>query len=341
MSIYRLVWLFLVLLSLTTLLSAQSAYKYSYMPKKVYENQLFPVTVVGPDNFLSLTFDTSSITQPIFSKPLQVKNGNDTFYTFYFKANKRSIQIPKLFLSSNDANIVLDEHHILISPLKIRKDFCGVLAAKMKIKSQQVSNYDGENHILTLSIEAFEANLEDMALNLSEFGIEALKRNNAKVTAEFYAVLPRKQKELKFSYFNTLKKQYKTFTIPVEVANASVTTQSDLNPKVDAFERVKRYALILFSLFFIIMFIWKRDFFYLILAVISLITLLTFYIPHKKICIKQGSPLYIIPTNTSTIGTKVENKLDTMLLGTRGEYNKIEYKPGIIGWIKNEDICEN
>jgi len=75
--------------------------------------------------------------------------------------------------------------------------------------------------------------------------------------------------------------------------------------------------------------------------VISLITLLTFYIPHKKICVKQGAPLYIIPTDTSTIGTRIDNQLDTMLLGTRGEYNKVEYKKGIIGWIKNEDICDN
>jgi len=343
MSSYRSIWLFLTLvLSFTTLLSAQSEYKYSYIPKKVYENQLFPLTIVGPDNKASLIFDTSSIIQPLFSKPLQVKNGNDTFYTFYFKAEKRDMKIPKLFISSSDTNISLSEHQIPISTLKINKIFSGVLAANMKIKGQQVSNYDGKNHILTLSVEAFEANLEDMSLiNVSEFGIEDLKRNNAKVTAEFYAVLPREQKELKFSYFNTLKRQYKTFTIPVEVVNSSVTTQSDLNPKVDAFKRLKRYALIFFSLFFLMMFIWKRDFFYLVLGVISIITLLTFYVPHKKICVKQGSPLYIIPTETSTIGTKVDNKLDTMLLGTRGKYNKIEYKPGIIGWIKNEDICEN
>jgi len=341
MSIFRFVLLFVGFLFFSpSLLNAQSEYKYSYMPKKVYENQLFPVTVVGPDNSPSLTFDAASTFQPLYSKPLQVKNGNDTFYTFYFKAGKTDILIPTLFITYSDGESSLKAHPISISTLNKQKNFSGVLAANMKIKGQQVSNYDGKNHIVTLSIEAFEANLEDMVLeNISEFGIEALKRDNAKVTAEFYAVLPREQKKLNFSYFNTLKKQFKTFTIPVEVVNASVTTQSDLNPKVDAFKRLKRYALIAFSLFFIIMFLWKRDFFYLILGVISIITLLTFYIPHKKICVKQGSPLYIIPTDTSTIGTRVENKLDTMLLGTRGEYNKVEYKPGIIGWIKNEDIC--
>ena len=48
----------------TTLLSAESEYKYSYVPKKVYENQLFPVTVIGlgVDSSVTpeFTFETST-----------------------------------------------------------------------------------------------------------------------------------------------------------------------------------------------------------------------------------------------------------------------------------------
>ena len=343
MSAFRSLWLYLtILLPFTTLLHAQNAYKYSYMPKQVYQNQLFPVTVVGLDNSPTLTFDTSSPIQPLFVKPLQVKNGSDSFYTFYFKAGKVDITIPRLFIVSNGTKTSLAEQHIVLTPLKQVNHFSGVLAANMILKGQQVSNYDEKNHIVTLSIEGYEANIEDMALNhISEFGVENIKRNNAKVTAEFYAVLPRTQKELEFCYFNTIKKRYISFKIPVNVVNSSVTTQSDLNPKVDAFKRLKRYTLIAFSLFFLLMFLWKRDFLYLILGAISIITLLTFYIPHKHICIKQGAPLYIIPTETSTIGTRIETNFDTMLLGERGKFKKIEYKKGIIGWIKNEDICKN
>jgi len=343
MSLFRSIWMHVVvLIALSLLLNAQSEYKYSYLPKTVYENQLFPVTIVGPNNTAQLTFDTSSTNQPIFNKPLLVKNGNEIFYTFYFKAGKVNVQIPILFIDSVQDKLSLKKQYIPLSSLNSVKDFCGVLAAEMKIKGQQVSNYDEKNHIVTLQLEAYEANIEDMSIpHLYEYGIENVKRNHAKVTAEFYAVLPREQKELRFSYFNTLKKRFITLKVPVEVVNASVTTQSDLNPKVDAFKRLKRYALIAFSLFFIMMFIWKRDFFYLILGVISIITLLTFYIPHKTICIRQGSPLYILPTTTSTIGTRIEEKLDSMLLGEHDNYKKIEYKKGMIGWVKNEDICEN
>ena len=71
----RSVWLFIgLLLAYTTLLSAQNEFKYSYMPKKVYDNQLFAVTIIaageeGKSN-PQFTFDTSSKTQPLFKKPL-------------------------------------------------------------------------------------------------------------------------------------------------------------------------------------------------------------------------------------------------------------------------------
>jgi len=343
----RSVWLFIgLVLAYTTLLSAQNEFKYSYMPKKVYENQLFAVTIIAHGEAAKskpqFTFDTSSKIQPLFKKPLAVQNGPDSFYTFYFKASNVDIRIPKLFISSENGEASIEPNTIFIKTLKQREDFCQVLAADMKIKNSQVSNYDEKSHIVTLSMEAFEANLEDMHLNnVQESGVESLNRNNAKVEAEFYVVLPVEEKLLKFTYFNTIKKQYVFLEVPVVVADASVTTQSDLNPKEDSFEKLKKYTFMFLVGFFLLMFLFRRDFFYLVFGVVSLITLLTFYIPHKKICVKQGASLYILPTQTSTVSTRIDEKLDTMLLSDRKGFKKVEYKDGIIGWVKNEDLCDN
>jgi hypothetical protein len=316
------------------------------MPKKVYDNQLFAVTIISSGETATtkpqFTFDTLSKTQPLFKRPLVVQNGPDSFYTFYFKASNVDIRIPRLFISSQDGESSLEPKTIFIKTLKQREDFCQVLAADMKIKNSQVSNYDEKNHIVTLSIEAFEANLEDMKLNnVQESGVDSLTRKNAKVEAEYYVVLPVEEKLLKFTYFNTIKKQYVFLEVPVVVADASVTTQSDLNPKDDSFEKLKKYTFMFLVGFFLFMFLLKRDFFYLVFGVVSLITLLTFYIPHKRICVKQGASLYILPTQTSTISTRIDQKIDTMLLGERKGFKKVEYQEGIIGWIKNEDLCDN
>lgn len=347
MQIVRSVWLFVgLLLSYTTLLSAQSEVKYSYMPKSVYENQLFPVTIMAAGlpatSKPQFTFDRSSDIQPLFNEPLIVQNGADSFYTFYFEASDVDIRIPRLFISSQSGETSLEPKTVFIERLEKREDFCEVLAADMEIKNSQVSNYDEKSHIVTLSIEAFEANLEDMTLNnVQESGVESIKREFAKVEGEFYVVLPVEEKVLKFSYFNTIKRQFESLEVPVVVADASVTTQSDLNPKEDSFDKLKKYTFMFLVGFFFIMFLFKRDFFYLVLGTVSLITLLTFYIPHKKICVKQGASLYILPTQTSTISTKIDQKLDTMLLGEREGFKKVEYKEGIIGWVKNEDLCED
>ncbi|MGB5506761.1 MAG: hypothetical protein WBM70_08750, partial [Sulfurovum sp.] len=71
----RSVSLFIVfILAYTTLLSAQSEFKYSYMPKKVYDNQLFAVTIISSGETATVkpkfTFDTLSKTQPLFQRPL-------------------------------------------------------------------------------------------------------------------------------------------------------------------------------------------------------------------------------------------------------------------------------
>ena len=341
---FKLFWT--VLIFFTALLNAQSAYKYSYVPKMVYENQIVPLTVLCVSECSkhtpSFTFDAVSNVQPYSDEPTVIQNGDDTFYTFYFKAEKIDVHIPRLFIDNGREELSLEPQTIPLGILKGRDDFCGVLAADMKIINSQVSNYDETNYLVTLSMSAYEANLEDMSLkNVLESGIEHIIQEKVKVEGEFYVVIPASQKKLKFTYFNTIKKQYVYLQVPIELRNTSVATQTDLNPKEDSFELLKKYTFMILVGFFFVMFLFKRDFFYLVLGVVALITLLTFYIPLKKICVKQGAPLYILPTETSTISTEIDEEQHTSLLGEHGSYNKIEYKEGIIGWVKDEDICEN
>ena len=193
-------------------LHAQSISKYSYLPKKVYENQIFPVTVIvmnaSEKEELDFQFDKKSTTQPLFDKPLIIKNGNDHFYTFYFKAKDQDIRIPALTITSKTNETVLLSSIIPLVKLESKNNFSGVIAADLKVNNAQVSNYDEKSHIVTLNIEANEANLEDMKLSsVQESGIEDVQRNFAKVSGDFYVVLPLEQKELEVTYFNTIQNE--------------------------------------------------------------------------------------------------------------------------------------
>ena len=140
MQLSRFVWL-LVLLSYVTILSAKSEFRYSYLPKNIYTNQLFGVTIISTTSSVDepkLEFDKGSNTQPIFDSPVIVRNGDDRFYTFYFKATDYDIQIPELFISSKEKTTSLKSNTISLQEIEQRDDFCGVIAIDMKIKNYQV-----------------------------------------------------------------------------------------------------------------------------------------------------------------------------------------------------------
>ncbi len=337
--------LLILLLGFSGRLGAQERFKYSYIPKQIYTNQIFPVTILETNASKELPdflFNVNQDQQPLFEKPLLIRNTNESFYTFYFQASKDHFTLPELTITENNISTYLNSTKIPIASLKPKADFCAVLAAEMKIKTSQASTFDEKNNLITLSIEAFEANLEDMHLTgVADEGVENVKRKGAKVKGEYYVVLPASQKSLHFTYFNTIKEQYITLHTPIVIKDYSVSTQSALNPKSNPFDNVKKLLFIALAVLFFLLFLWKRDFFYLVLMTLAILILLVFHTPRKMICIHEGAPLYILPTATSRISTHIEGQLETILLSERKEFNKIENKDQIVGWIKDEDLCKN
>jgi len=332
----------MISLLLPTLLLA-SEVGYSYVPKRFYEKQVFPISFLSTSTQNNrISFDFQGDKKPILEEPVIIKNGDKTFYTFYFKTTDSLFHIPAVFVVLNGKKKRLPSINIPVEPLPKRANFCGVIASGLKIKNYQASIFDETSNLIALSLEAHDANLEDMYVpDALKDGLEKLKRNGSKMEAQYYIVLPSTQKELKFSYYDTIKQTFVDKTIPINIDDGSVAAQTDLNPKDDSFEQLKKFSLLGLVIFFLLLFLWKRDFFYLIVAVVTTIILLTFYIPLKKICIKAGSPIYIIPTANSRVGLYIDQELKTTQLGTRGEFSKIEYNKGIIGWVKDEDVCKN
>lgn len=344
----RLLFTIVYLILFSSSVFATVEYRYSYMPKKIYKNQLFPVTVLAigiskSSKNIYFKFDKDSLDQPISNKPIIEENGNDSFYTFYFRANDtEEFKLPLLFIKSKDADVILDEEFIPIVSLKIRDDFCGVISADMKIKTSQATIFDEKSNLITLSIEAFAANIEDMRLeDYIQQGIENIDRKKSKVKAEFYTVISSDETNLKFTYFNTIKEQYVFINIPIKIRETTLSTQSEPNPKNDNFEHIKKMILLVVSVILFLLFLWKKDFFYLIITVILLIVLLRFYTPLDKICIKNGARMRILPTENSRISNTVIDSYKTYKLATRDRFIKIEYNNGIIGWIDEDDICKD
>jgi len=339
-----LLWLFGIL----TALQAQVSYRYSYIPKQVYLHQVFPVTILAanaerikPPTF---RFDPKSPYQPLESRPVKVVNGHDIFYTFYFKADKEEIRLPDLWIQDEERTVRLPGTRIPVTQLQAPPEdrFCGVIASGFKIRNSQVSTFDDKNNLVYLNIEAHEANLEDMQIpGVVEGGVEKFSRHGSVATGEYYFVLPANVEEIRFSYYNPIKQQFIPMQVATSYQHKEIAAQVDLNPKDSSFTLLKKYTFIALSAFFLLMFLFSRDFFYLILLTVTVITLITFYMPLKRICIREGAPLYILPIPHSTVGMKIDHRMKAPLLKRYKHYYKIEYKHGITGWVKDEDLCKN
>ncbi|CAA6818684.1 MAG: Putative periplasmic protein [uncultured Sulfurovum sp.] len=315
--------------------------EYSYVPKKVYQKQVFPISFVTTSPKV-ISFDFKGDKQPVLDEAVVIKNGSKTFYTYYFKTTDKVFSIPEVTVNIDNNEKRLHGVKIPVQRIPKHKDFSGIIGSDLKIKNHQVSVYDGKTNLVAISLEAHDANLEDIYIpSALKDGIDNAKRTGSKMEIHYYIVLPTEQTELSFSYFDTIKENFVEKSIPIELHDGSVAAQTDLNPKDDSFEALKKYTLLILAILFVLLFLWKRDFFYLVMAVIAAAVLLTFYTALATVCIKEGSPIYIIPTSNSTTSIHVDQKFKTTKLAQRNEFVKIEYKNGTVGWIKHEDLCQD
>ena len=342
-----------VFILLTMLLSSwlwAAKYHYSYIPKQVYAKQVFPVTLlathINPKQHIKIFYDPRSDIKPLFDKPLIQKNGNSSlFYTFYFKAGNKDFILPNLYIDDGERKGVIKGLYMPVAELNISKDkrWCGVMASDFRVKTSQVSNFDEKSNLVYVVIEAHEANLEDMHIpGIEDQGLEKLERNFAESVAEYYFVIPSKSREIDFTYFNSIKNQLESVKVSTAYKMKTTAAQEvDLNPKDSGFTKLKMYLLISLAIFFLVMLIIKRDIFYLIIFSITVYALVKFFMPHDEVCVSEGAKLYILPIPQSTVGTILVEKKVLPILYRYGDYYKIEYKPGLIGWIKESDVCKD
>jgi len=326
-----------------------AVYSYSYIPKKIYASQVFPVTILASGipsgENVRFEFDSSNGVKPINPDPVKLSNGNDFFYTFYFRANgENDLIIPKLVVrDGNDTQVLPDRQlHIYKLESSSQKDFCGLIASDCTLLSSQVSMFDENNTLVSIKFKAHEANPEAIHIPIAgEEGLEKIERKNSLVNAEYYFVIPSSYKDVNLSYFNTIQHRFVTFKIKTDYHSQPVAAQVELNPKASWFESLKKYGTVALALFFGLMFWWQRDWLYMIIFVSLLFLLYLIYRPEAALCVREGAPLYILPTHSSRISTNIDKRLFLRPLGQHEDYYKINYRNGIIGWINEEDLCKD
>jgi hypothetical protein len=354
-KIFSLIILVNILLSIN-LFAAKNLYvSYKEIPKQVYKNQKFEVTIkalITTKNFdyITTSFSNSKNTKVINPNSKWINTSNANYENkFFFKANNGSFKLPNFSIKLVKNGIVtevstLSSGHIIYSDIaKGDERFSNVIAKDFKLKAYKTKQYNNKESLTIIDIDAINSNLEDFSISgVEDQGISKLNDKYPNQNLIYYIVMPIHKKKIEFNYYNSSSKSFVTITVPLILQNELVSTQTDLNPNDSSFEKYKKMAVVLFLLLFILIYIWKRNKIYLIISIILLIISVIYLMPNKTGIVKKDSYIYILPTKNSTIFFKLENKEKVEVLNRKREFIKVMgIDKEFIGWIKEDNFGKN
>lgn len=326
---------------------------YSELPKKLFKGQFFPLTIKSlwtQEAYKSLDYDFSD------ARGLKLLSKNYTrkvqppyfFDTFYFQVTKSNVKTPHitttLTFNNNDEELKenLAGKKIETVRLNPENDFSNILAQDFKILEYKTSQYDNNQNIIVFSAEAKMANLENFSLKVAtKEGIDEYEEDLPHSYFTYYAVVSKQLNELKFSYFNISTRRFQDVIIPIIVINDRVSTQTDLAPTQNTHANAKMILAGSVSVLGLILFFYRRKKLYLLIVVTPLFVIAKLAVPIKHVCVTEDSNLYLLPMKNGTVFEQTSYRFTTQELGTSQDFTKIRTHDNQIGWIKNEDLCDN
>jgi len=310
--------------------------------KKIFVNEIFGVDLrYLKSDRVSVSLQGGSNVRFIAAEPPKSGEIYET-RRYYFKALAPSVRLPDAIVTAPTYRARAWGLQLQAHKLNPPPNFCGVLAKELSILSHESVQYNKERNLVVLRLEAQQGNLEDFAL---PFAIkQGIKEQNLSFPTSrivYYAIIPANLEELRFSYFDTKSHEFRTLSAPVVVVDETVSTQSDIKPTEDKHKKIKVAIVFGLTILFVVLFFIKKSYLALLAALAFAALGAYLSIPIKKVCVKPGSRIYILPTKQSTIFEINRERKVYEELNRVGDYVKIKLSNQKVGWVKDEALCEN
>ncbi len=318
------------------------------LPEKLYIGQIFPVTIKVTSLKRNRPYriqlrDGRNV--KLVKAPSEITPRPIARLTYYFKALGANVKIPDFLVSyEEEPQKIYTLSGVTLSAVRLNppKDFCGVLARHLELDNFQASTFKADNNILALQLKIAYGNFDDFHLaGAIDQGIDSYNGDINDTTLFYYAVFPPDVEQIHFSYFNLETNRYKTFEVPIIVKRSSVSTQSNLDPQESEFTKFKIAATIFLILVWLFLWFKTKRWIYPLLVIVAAAYLLTYLMPLKKVCIEEGSTLYLLPTPQSTPFMRISSPMTAQEMNKKGDYTKVRLPNHTIGWVKNENLCAN
>ena len=321
------------------------------LPKQLFVGQIFSIEIravvtTGGIEELRYRFNGGRDVERIETPPVR-RYTNHTFYDrIYFKATGPNVRLPDItpilvfsrYYAERYAPIAGES--IETTTLNPPKDFSGLIAKEVKILHTKTTPYDRDHVILVFMADVNQSDAQRFHLpQATAQGFESFRQERDNAAFTYYAVLPKTLHALRLSYFDLGQKEYRRLKIPIVVEDDSVSTQSDLKPTEQSHDFLKALVFGGLAAILLIAAAFKRSWFFFLLAVGAGGYAAWLGAPIRHVCIKQGSPLYLLPMRNATVFEIAPTNYELEVEGHIDGYTKVKLHNDKIGWVKDEDTC--
>ena len=329
--------------------------KATNVPKNVVIGEIFSVEIVADtQNDFEFEFETQldeTNIKWLNKKNFQWVKSEDNKYvgTFYLEATSIDAKTLKvsLTLKRNGENYQSSSINIFLPKLKeLRSDenYNHIVADNLEVKKFKTTKFDDINNIMV--VEIYGNNVDLSAFNIEnktilKQGVDTINGDFNSQSAYYFAVFKPNKKSLDFNYYNLKKAKFESFSLPVSVEDDDVSTQIGLNPKQSEFSTYKDVMIYSCAVIFILLAIWRRRLSYFFVATIFIALGIYTYNPFGKAVLKPDISVSILPTKNSTIFYTSRKNENVEILDTKGDYSKILFADGKIGWVKKDNLVKN
>lgn len=320
-------------------------------PNKIYKNQRFAISLeakVSDDNFdqIETEFLNHSNIEILNKDSSWIDKKNELYAnTFYLMATDSNYTMPQITFNVYRNNNLLATKSVEIKYAQLfdigQKPpmFSNIICDELKVISAKSKYFDQKNIITVIEIQAKNGNLQDMHLKgMVDQGVESLKEDNFFDELTYFVVTPSYQKSIDFEYLNSKENVYKKITIPINVIDDIVSTQTDLNPKDSTFYFYKIYFYIFLTLGLIVYFIARKSKIALYISIMPLYMLYDLTLNNDSCILKKGASIYILPTQNSTVFKVAEDEFKVEIINSNEKFIKVVFPNKQIGWAKKDDI---
>ncbi|WP_103588635.1 SH3 domain-containing protein [Campylobacter concisus] len=329
--------------------------KATNVPKNVVIGEIFSVEIVADtQNDFEFEFETQldeTNIKWLNKKNFQWVKSEDNKYvgTFYLEAmsiDAKTLRV-SLDLKRNGENYQNSNINIFLPKLKeLRSDenYNHIVADNLEVKKFKTTKFDDINNIMV--VEIYGNNVDLSAFNIEnktilKQGVDTISGDFNSQSAYYFAVFKPNKKSLDFNYYNLKKAKFESFSLPVSVEDDDVSTQIGLNPKQSEFSTYKDVTIYSCAVIFILLAIWRRRLSYFFVAAIFIVLGIYTYNPFGKAVLKPDISVSILPTKNSTIFYTSRKNENVEILDTKGDYSKILFADGKIGWVKKDNLVKN